>query len=129
MKKYIIVLIALTFSGVSLFAQTTSSTPVKTGNEWKMPNDVFKSAHLFADSLKHLLGLDDNTTKKVYEAFLANTKPVDEIRVQSISDNEKKEQLKANHEIFNATLKNMLTPAQFQKYISMDTMQGKKKNQ
>lgn len=127
MKKSLFSLLTLLFSCVCLFAQTTErEKPVKTGDEWKMPGDVFKRSQIFADSLKKMLGLDQPTTKKVYDLYLANTKPADEILVLPLSDNEKKERMKANHENFNANLKEVLSPEQYKKYLDLDTAQRKK---
>ena len=121
MKKEILVAFALTGAAISLQAQPAEpQKPVKTGNEWKMPGDVVQRSHHFADSLKKNIGLDQETTKKVFEAYLANTKPIDEITVTTTNENDRKEKLKANHESFNETLKNILTPDQFQKYLKAD---------
>jgi hypothetical protein len=130
MKKSIIILLTFTFISAHSFAQATEPLkPVKTGDEWKMPADVFKRSQTFADSLKKELALDATTTKKVYDAYLANTKPTDEILILPISDNEKKEKLKTNHESFNMTLKGILSQEQFQKYLKLDNAQHKKKTQ
>jgi len=75
MKKNIIILLTFSFFNARLFAQSTEPLkPVKTGDEWKMPTDVFKRSQTFADSLKKELGLDAAKTKKVYDAYLANIK-------------------------------------------------------
>ena len=121
MKKEIcIVLSILLFSSYAIAQTAEPEKPVKTGDEWKMPSDVFKRSQSFADSLKKMLGLDAAATKKVYDAYLANTKPIDEIRVLPISDDEKKERLKANHEDFNATLKGILSAEQYRKYLTLN---------
>jgi len=120
MKKkllgFTVLAIFITISGL---AQTAPQKPVKTGNEWKMPADVFKRSEAYSNNLKIKLGLNDSQTKKVYDAFLANTKPVDEIQISPGSDEEKKTKLKANQAEFNETLKGILSPAQFDKYLKM----------
>ncbi|MDR3712716.1 MAG: hypothetical protein P4L51_07870 [Puia sp.] len=111
----------------TLHAQSdTPAQPVKTGNEWRLPADVFKRSRIFSDSLQKSLGLDATQTKKVYEAYLANTKSVDEILMLPVSADEKKEKMKANHDAFNATLKGIFTPAQFGKYIRLDAARAGK---
>jgi len=121
MKKNIATtLLLLILFSAALSAQTTPpEKPVKTGNEWKMPSDVFRRSEAFADNLKKKLGLDATQTKKVYNAFLANTKSIDEIPMLPVSDEEKKEKMKANKAAFNETLKGILSPGQFEKFIKM----------
>jgi hypothetical protein len=84
-----------------------------------MPSDVFLRSRSFADSLTKALGLDAAASKKIYDAYLANTKPVDEIRMTPGSAEEKKEKMKANHEAFKETLKGILTPGQFKGYLTL----------
>jgi hypothetical protein len=118
MKKIIICTLILlaAFTG-NLFAQ--GSKPVKTGNEWRMPADaITRSAH-FTDTLTKTFALDAATRKKLFDAYLANTKAVDEIPVLPISEEEKKARLKANKAAFDETIKGILTPAQFSGYVRM----------
>ena len=71
-------------------AQTTdSTTPVKVGNEWQMPKDVLIRSKNFSQDLKKSAGLDDSTTQKAFNLYLANTKSVDEIRLGAGSVKEK----------------------------------------
>ena len=120
-KKAFFVLILLTISGSQLSAQTTSpQKPVKTGNEWKMPTDVFKRSRSFADNMQNKFGLDSMQTKKVYDIYLENTKPLDEISVQPISEKEKEAKLNANKTAFNEKLKGIFTPAQYSKYLKSE---------
>ncbi len=84
-----------------------------------MPSDVFKRSKAFADNLQKELGLDSVQTKKVYDAYLANTKPLDEISVQPISEKEKEAEIKANKTAFNETLKGIFTAAQYSKYVKI----------
>jgi len=121
--------LAFVLTSFSLSAQSAEpARPVKTGDEWKMPADVFKRSQLFADSLARSLGLNPVVSKKVYDAYLANTKPVDEIRVGSDSEAEKKEKMKANHESFAAGLKTILTPEQFKRYLLLYSSASAYKN-
>lgn len=120
MKKKLLGLMVLTIIvTVNAVSQTTPQKPVKSGNEWKMPDDVFKRSETYSSNLKIKLGLSDSQTKKVYDAFLANTKPVDEIQISPGSDEEKKIKLKTNKAEFNETLKGILSPAQFDKYLKL----------
>jgi hypothetical protein len=122
----IIAAFALAFTTTTLQAQQTEpQKPVKTGNEWKMPGDVVQRSQHFADSLKKKFALDDATTKKVFEAYLVYTKPVDEISVTATSEKDRKEKLKANHEAFNDKLKGIMTAEQFQKYMKADGVKMK----
>ena len=122
MKKNIVVgIMLLTISSIQLSAQTTKpQKPVKTGNEWKMPSDVFQRSKAFADNLQKKLGLDSGQTKKDYDVYLANTKPLDEISVQPISEKEKEVELKANKTAFNEKLKEIFTAAQYSKYLKLE---------
>jgi hypothetical protein len=121
--KYISLITASVFMIAcnSVFAQATlpAGKPVKTGNEWKMPGDALTRSKKFSDDLKANLGLDDATSQKVFKAYLGNTKSVDEIPMLPISEDEKTSRLKANKLAFDETLKGILTPEQFDKYLKM----------
>jgi hypothetical protein len=120
-SKNFVGMILLTIAIGQLQAQSTQNEkPVKTGDEWKMPSDVLKRSREFAGKLQKKLGLDDAQTKKVYDAYLANTKPLDEISVQPIPEKEKTAKINANKAAFNETLKGILTPAQYERYLKMD---------
>jgi len=123
MKKNILIgIMLLALTSIQLSAQTNKpQKPVKTGNEWKMPSDVFKRSKAFAGNLQKELGLDSMQTKKVYDAYLANTKPLDEISVQPISEKEKEAALKANKAAFNEKLKEIFSAAQYSKYIKLES--------
>jgi len=127
MKKvtlFSFMLLALT--SLKALAQTDDKTtqPVKTGNEWQMPKDVLQRAKTFSESLQKSLSLSDTATKKVFNAYLGNTKSVDEIRMGQGSESEKKAALTANRQAFDQILKGILTPAQFKTYIKEE--KGKK---
>lgn len=105
------------------FAQTkdTASMPVKTGNEWHMPGQAVQKAKDFSNRLQADLQLDDETTKKIFQAYLGNTKPVDEIRMSpTLDDKGKAQALQANRDAFKEKLKAMLTAEQFTKFQKMD---------
>jgi len=129
MKKVTVFgLLILGLSGMRAMAQTEAEAkaalPIKTGNEWQMPKDVLTRSKNFAENLQKKLGLDDATTKKVFNAYLGNVKSVDEIRVSTKSEREMKEALAANHAEFNQVLKGILSPVQFEGYLREE--KGKK---
>jgi hypothetical protein len=123
MKKNMLIGLGLvTFTGIQLSAQTTQpQQPVKTGNEWKMPSDVFKRSRAFAENLQKKLGLDSVQTRKVYDAYLANTKTLDEILVRPVNTNEKQAALNANKAAFNETLKGIFTSSQYRNYLKIES--------
>lgn len=118
MKKHLLFgLLLLSLSSLRLAAQTAApEKPIKTGNEWKMPGDVLKRSKAFADTLRQQLGLTAEQTKAVHDAYLANTKPLDEIGVLPISDKEKQNRLRANKAALDETLKGIFTASQLEKY-------------
>jgi hypothetical protein len=122
--KYISLIAASVFviACNSVFAQASlpAGKPVKRGNEWKMPGDALTRSKKFTDDLKSNLGLDDATSQKVFKAYLANTKSVDEIPALPISEDEKTNRLKTNKLAFDETLKGILTPEQFDKYLKKE---------
>ncbi len=95
----------------------TGTKPVKTGNEWRMPSDAVPHAQQFADELTKTLSLDQATAKQVFTAYLVNTKSVDEIRIGGGSEKEINSALQTNQIAFDKTLKGILSPAQFEKFI------------
>jgi hypothetical protein len=124
-KASVLPLLALLLVGSHGLAQTTdSSMPVKAGNEWQMPKDVLVRAKNFSQDLRKSAGLDDATMQKAFNLYLANTKPVDEIRMGRGSEKEKKDALAANGAAFDQRLKDMLTADQFHRY-QQDKKAGK----
>ena len=110
--------LALVLVGKNSLAQSIDpSTPVKVGNEWQMPKDVLLRAKNFSQDLKRSAGLNDTTTQKAFNLYLANTKSVDEIRMGQGSAKEKKDALAANSAAFDERLKDMLSASQFQQYL------------
>jgi hypothetical protein len=119
MKKVILcslTLLALTSMKALAQSDNQAAKPVKKGDEWQMPKDVLLRAKSFSESLQKSLNLDEATTKKVFNAYLGNTKAVDEIRMGQGSESEKKEALAANQAQFDQTLKDILSPAEFDNY-------------
>lgn len=120
MKKvtlFCFILLALT--SLKALAQTDgqATKPVKNGDEWQMPKDVLLRAKTFSEGLQKSLGLGEATTKKVFNAYLGNTKSIDEIRMGQGSETEKKEALTANQATFDQGLKSILTLEQFSSYM------------
>ena len=117
-KRQIILVIVFNVYTFIAFAQTPlpASKPVKTGNEWKMPTDAFTRSKAFSDSLKSTLSLDDATTKQVFNAYLGNTKSVDEIAVRYPKEEDRKVALQANRVQFDSKLKEILSSEQFANY-------------
>jgi hypothetical protein len=118
MKKanFLCVLLLIAVCRQSSAQTTDSATPGKVGNEWQMPKDVLIRSKNFSEDLKRSAGLDDTSTQKTFNLFLANTKSVDEIRLGQGSAKEKKDALAANGLAFDQSLKNILTAEQFEKY-------------
>jgi hypothetical protein len=118
--KHIILFTFLIFISACSIAQTTSKTKsTKTGNEWHAAGDAIPRSKEFADRLSVALRLDAATSKKVREAYLANTKSVDETKLGPGSDAEKTSALKSNKDAFDEVMKNMLTQAQLSLYLKM----------
>ena len=111
------IIFVLHFEGYSQAAKP--QVPVKTGNEWKMPSDVFQRAKIYSADLKKKLGLDSVQTKKVYDIYLANTKPLDEISVAAVSDKDKAAMIKSNQVAFSEKMKKILSAQQYQNYSRM----------
>ena len=109
------------FTSARLRSQTASpEKPVKTGDEWKMPSDVFKRARTFVSRLNEQLALDSSQSKKIYQAYVANTKPLDEIEMARVSEEEKSAKRKNNEAAFDQTLRQILTASQFQRYLKLN---------
>jgi hypothetical protein len=118
---HVIVFAQFLFSAAMLNAQTDKpQKPVKTGNEWKMPGDVVQRSRAFATKCEKKLGLDSMQTRKVFEAYMSNTKPLDEIAVAPVSDKQKEQMVKDNTSAFNEKLKTIFKGEQFSKYIKSE---------
>ena len=114
MKKVILCLL-VTFAAISVHAQPAK--PKKTGNEWHAAGDAIPRSKAFAEKIKKELSLDNATTQKVFQTYLANTKTVDEIKLGGGNEDQVKESLKANREEFNGKMKGILTKEQYEKYL------------
>ncbi|HBK89195.1 MAG: hypothetical protein U0289_18245 [Cyclobacteriaceae bacterium] len=116
MKQILFTLSVCLLLSVTGQAQPKEAKPKKTGNEWHAAGDAFERSKAFADKWTKTLNLDTETSKKVYQLYLANTKPEDEIALGPGTDQEKKTALKENQMAFDEKMKGVLTPAQFEKY-------------
>jgi hypothetical protein len=118
MTKKISFVAVLVLAGMHVFAQAGEpATPVKKGNEWQMPKDVLVRSKKFSEGLQQSLGLDSLTTRKVFDLYLGNTKTVDEIRVGTGSEKQKKDALAVNQLEFDEKVKSVLSPAQSAAYV------------
>jgi len=122
MKRNLVSMLAVIFVlHMEGHTQTTKPlAPAKTGNDWKMPSDVFQRAKTYSTDLQKKLGLDSLQTKKIYGIFLANTKPLDEISVAEVSDKEKAAMRKSNQLAFNEKIKSILSASQYQKFAALN---------
>lgn len=124
MKKVILwsfALLALISTHVNAQTETPGEKPIKVGNQWRMPKDAILRSRAFAQKLQKSLNLDQPTTKKVFNAYMGNAKSVDEIRMGKGSEKEKKDAMGANQHAFDESLKTILSPEQFSKYIKSKT--------
>ena len=122
MKKRIFLALLSSFIVTISFAQSQpEAKPKKTGNEWHAAGDAPTRSKEFSDRITKALSLDEATSKKVYNLYMANTKSVDEIKFSSDSETVKKEGLNTNQEAFDEKLKGIFTPAQFEKYMKLET--------
>jgi len=126
MKKITLLsLLLLAIAGGKALAQSSNPPqPVKSGDEWQMPKELLTRAKNFSENVQKALGLDEPTTKKIFSAYLGNTKSVDEIRVGNDSEKEKADKLAANRAAFDQGLKGLMTPTQFDGYLKLEK-QGK----
>ncbi len=116
MNKIILSALLILSVIVCCSAQTAQSKPKKTGSEWHAAGDAPARSKEFTDRLTALLTLDEATSKKVYDTYLANTKSVDEIKFSTDSETVKNEAMNANQDAFDEKLKSILTADQFTKY-------------
>ena len=56
----------------------------------------------------------------MFNAYLGNTKSIDDIRVGNDTEKEKQAKLAANQEAFDQTIKGILTPPQFDGYLKQE---------
>lgn len=118
MKTNILYLcIAFSLTAACTHAQSTKSK--KTGNEWHAAGDALPRSKAFAEKIKKDLKLDDATTQKAFQTYLANTKTVDEIKLGGGSENQIKESLKMNKAEFDEKMKAILSNEQYKKYLTI----------
>jgi hypothetical protein len=65
-------------------------------------------------------GVVSMQTRKVFEAYMSNTKSLDEIAVAAVSDKQKEQMVKDNTSAFNEKLKTIFTGEQYGKYIKSE---------
>lgn len=127
-KKLMLSGLMLSLLSLPLLAQTTTpDAPVQTtprmgrgrGMQQYQAADPATRAQRMTDRMKQQLGLDDATTKKVYDVTLARAQKVDAIQKGSDDNRTKSQALKANADDYKAKLKAILTPDQFAKLESM----------
>lgn len=120
MKKTILIsLVVLGIATIKAHAQTGAERPLpeKKGDEWQMPKDILLRSQAFSQKVKKSLGLDSAATKKVFDLYLGNTKTVDEIRIGSGSEADKKDALLANQRDFDQRMKELVSAKQFELYM------------
>lgn len=90
-----------------------------------MAADPTTRAQKMTDHMTKQLGLDDATSKKVYDIALARAQKVDAIQKSTDDNKTKAKELKANADEFKGQLKSILTPDQFAKFESMRGRMGR----
>jgi putative ABC transport system permease protein len=102
-------------------SKDSSTLPAKTGDEWRMPDQAVRKARNFSTTLQQNLRLNDEQTRKIFGIYLANTKPVDEIRLNpTLNEKAKTQALKANSNALNEKIRGVLTPDQFDRFLRQD---------
>lgn len=124
MKKKIALLSLLVLSVLGVqttFAQTAPSTTTspKSDRAARPMPDPQTRATRQSKRLTQALKLDEATAQKVYEASLARTQKVDQIRTSTSSDQDKIAALKANHQEFEGKLKSILSEDQYSQYLTL----------
>lgn len=121
MKTLLCICSMLVVASLCAYGQANSKAkPKKTGNEWHAAGDAPLRSKEFADRLTKELGLHAETSKQLYNTYLANTKAVDEIKFRQGSEADKKAALKENESTFDLKIKGILSPAQFEKYLKSE---------
>ncbi|MBO0939491.1 DUF4890 domain-containing protein [Fibrella sp. HMF5335] len=146
-----LLLTAATLSTTSLLAQTApaatppaSTAPADQGRVNRMNRrgnmnamggmkgnykaaDPATRAQRMTDRLTRQLGLDDATSKKVYEAALSRDQQVDAIQKSTDDNRTKNQKLKANADQFKTIMQGILTADQFTKFQAMRQHGGRGK--
>lgn len=121
MKKLIVVFAAIAISATALFAQ-------KNEKKNKSPEE---KAQKIASRWKEYLGLTDEQKQKFYDAKLAQINKIKAFR-DSTKGKERAglgQKIKNNKDEFVATIKTILTPEQFDKWIAKRSeVKDKKEN-
>lgn len=105
-------------------AAPAASANAKPGKMAKTPApykaaDPATRAQKMTNRLTKQLGLDDATSKKVYDVALARDQAIDAIQTGSDDNKTKAKKLKANADDFKSKLQSILTPDQFAKFQQM----------
>ncbi|QMW02760.1 DUF4890 domain-containing protein [Spirosoma foliorum] len=123
----------LTLSSLPLLAQQTATPDAQTGQrmgkgrgmQQHQAADPTVRAQRMTDQMTKQLGLDEATSKKVYDVALARAQKVDAIQKGTDDNKAKNQALQANAEDFKSKLKGVLTPDQFTKFESMKGRMGR----
>ncbi|GAB4023006.1 hypothetical protein GCM10028808_72200 [Spirosoma migulaei] len=125
----------LTLFSFPLLAQQTATpdAPAQTGQrmgrgrgmQQYQAGDPTTRAQRMTDQMTKQLGLDEATSKKVYDLTLARAQKVDAIQKGTDDNKTKSQALKANADDFKMKLKGILTPDQFTKFEAMRGRMGR----
>ncbi|WP_435352892.1 DUF4890 domain-containing protein [Emticicia sp. SJ17W-69] len=122
--KALILLVTMASSQV-LLAQQPAPVPEKYSKRPDGPPpqrpmaDAPTRAKKMTEHMTKDLGLNEATSKKVYEITLARASKVDQIQSSNADGKAKNDALKANADDFKAKLKSILTAEQFAKFEAM----------
>lgn len=118
-----LILLATMASSQVLIAQKPAPAPEKHSQRPDGPPppmaDAPTRARKMTEHMINDLGLNEATSKKVYEITLARATKVDKIQSSNADGKAKNDALKANADDFKAKLKSILTTEQFAKFEAM----------
>ena len=106
-------------------AQTSPRMGRNRGMQQYQAADPTTRAQRMTDQMTKQLGLDEASSKKVYDLTLARAQKVDAIQKGTDDNKTKNQALQANAEDFKSKLKGILTPDQFTKFESMRSRMGR----
>jgi hypothetical protein len=109
-KKLIIFL--FTIISIQAFTQPPAGPR---GERPPMPN-----AERFTERMTKELNLNVATSKKVHDAFLNNIKKMDAIFASKSAEKDKRAALDANKKAFEKTMKSILSPTQYAKFLKLE---------
>ncbi|GAB4048785.1 DUF4890 domain-containing protein [Spirosoma litoris] len=125
----------LALSSLPLLAQQTATpaAPAQAGSRMGKGRgmqpyqaaDPATRAQRMTDRMTKQLGLDEATSKKVYDLSLARAQKIDAIQKGTDDNKTKNQALKANADDFKSKLQGVLTPDQFTKFESMKGHMGR----